>query len=90
MLGKADKAPSSAGGMRKIFSQKICHLTVRDFILGGSKITAVGDCSHETKRYLLFGRKVVTNIDKVLKIRYITLPIKVCIVKAMVFPVVMY
>ena len=63
---------------------------VVDFIFLGSKITVDGDCSHETKRYLLFGRKVVTNIDKVLKIRYITLPIKVCIVKAMVFPVVMY
>ena len=64
--------------------------TVTDFIFLDSKITADSDCSHETKRYLLFGRKVVTNIDKVLKIRYITLPIKVCIVKAMVFPVVMY
>ena len=64
--------------------------TVTDFIFLDSKITADTDCSHETKRYLLFGRKVVTNIDKVLKIRYITLPIKVCIVKAMVFPVVMY
>ena len=64
--------------------------TVTDFIFLDSKITADSDCSHETKRYLLFGRKVMTNIDKVLKIRYITLPIKVCIVKAMVFPVVMY
>ena len=64
--------------------------TVTDFIFLDSKITADGDCSHETKRYLLLGRKVVTNIDRVLKIRYITLPIKLCIVKAMVFPVVMY
>ena len=61
-----------------------------DFILGGSKITADGDCSHEIKRRLLLGRKVMTNIDSILKSRDITLPTKVCLVKAMVFPVVMY
>ena len=61
-----------------------------DFILGGSKITADGDCSHEIKRRLLLGRKVMTNLDSILKSRDITLPTKVCLVKAMVFPVVMY
>ena len=64
--------------------------TVSDFILGGSKITADGDCSHEIKRHLLLGRKVMTNLDSMLKSRDITLPIKVHLVKAMVFPVVMY
>ena len=64
--------------------------TVSDFILGGSKITADGDCSHEIKRRLLFGRKVITNLDSILKSRDITLPTKVHLVKAMVFPVVMY
>ena len=64
--------------------------TVIDFILGGSKITADGDCSHEIKRHLLLGRKAMTNIDSILKSRDITLPTKVCLVKAMVFPVVMY
>ena len=64
--------------------------TVADFILGGSKITIDGDCSHEIKRYLLLGRKVMTNLDKIFKSRDITLPTKVCLVKAMVFPVVMY
>ena len=64
--------------------------TVADFILGGSKITADGDCSHETKRRLLLGRKVMTNTGSILKSRDITLPTKVCLVKAMVFPVVMY
>ena len=64
--------------------------TVRDFILGGSKITADGDCSHEIKRLLLLGRKVMTKLDSILKSREITLPTKVCLVKAMVFPVVMY
>ena len=63
---------------------------VSDFILGGSKITADGDCSHEIKRRLLLGRKVMTNLDSILKSRDITLPTKVCLVKAMVFPVVMY
>ena len=64
--------------------------TVSDFILGGSKITADSDCSHEIKRRLLFGRKVMTNLDSLLKSRDITLPTKVRLVKAMVFPVVMY
>ena len=64
--------------------------TVSDLILGGSKITADGDCSHEIKRCLLLGRKVMTNLDSILKIRDITLPTKVRLVKAMVFPVVMY
>ena len=64
--------------------------TVADFILGGSKITADGDCSHEIKRRLLPGRKVMTNLYSVLKSSDITLPTKVCLVKAMVFPVVMY
>ena len=64
--------------------------TVSDFILGGSKITADGDCSHYIKRLLLLGRKLMTNLDSILKSRDITLPTKVCLVKAMVFPVVMY
>ena len=64
--------------------------TMTDFILGGSKITADGDCSHEIKRCLLLGRKAMTNIDSILKSRDITWPTKVCLVKAMVFPVVMY
>ena len=64
--------------------------TVADFILGGSKITADGDCSHEIKKCLLLGRKVLTKLDSILKSRDITLLSKVCIVKAMVFPVVMY
>ena len=64
--------------------------TMADFILGSSKITADGDCSHEIKRRLLLGRKVMTNLDSLLKSRYITLPTKVHLVKSMVFPVVMY
>ena len=64
--------------------------TVTDFIFGGSKITADGDCSHEIKRYLLLGRKVMINLDSILKSRDNTLPTKVCLVKAMGFPVVMY
>ena len=64
--------------------------TVSDFILGGSKITADGDCSHEIKRLLFLGRKVMTNLDSILKSRDITLPTKVHLVKAMIFPVVMY
>ena len=64
--------------------------TVRDFILGGPKITADGDCSHEIKGCLLLGRKVMTNLDSILKSRDITLPTKVHLVKAMVFPVIMY
>ena len=64
--------------------------TVTDFILGGSKITTDGDCSHEIKRHLLLGRKVMTNLDSIFKSRDITLPTKIHLVKAMVFPVVMY
>ena len=64
--------------------------TVTDFIWGGSRITADGDCSHEIKRRLLLGRKGLTNLDRILKNRDVTLPTKVCLVKAMVFPVVMY
>ena len=64
--------------------------TVTDFIFGGSKITADGDCSYEIKRRLLLGRKAMTNLDSIFKSRNITLPTKVCLVKAMVFPVVMY
>ena len=64
--------------------------TVSDFILGGSKTTADGDCHHEIQRHLLFGRKVMTNLDSILKSRDITLPTKVCLVKAIVFQVVMY
>ena len=64
--------------------------TVSDFIFSGSKITADGDCSHEIKRHLLLGRKVMTNLDSIFEIRDITLPTKVRLVKAMVFPVVMY
>ena len=64
--------------------------TVSDFILGGSKVTADGDCSHEIKRHLLLGRKVMTNLDSIFKSRDITLPTKVRLVKAMVFPVVTY
>ena len=64
--------------------------TVSDFILGGSKITADGDCSHEIKRHFLFGRKVMTNLESIFKRRDTTLPKKVRLVKAMVFPVVMY
>ena len=73
-----------------ITSWQIDGETVPDFILGGSKITADGDCSHETKRRLLLGRKDMTNLDSKLKVRDITLPTKICLVKAMVFPVVMY
>ena len=64
--------------------------TVTDFILGGSKITADGDCNHEIKRRLLLGRNVMTNLDSILKSRDITLPTKVHLVKAIIFPVVMY
>ena len=73
-----------------ITSWQIDGETVTDFILGGSKITADGDCSHEIKRCLLLGRKVMINLDSILKSRDITLPTKVGLVKAMVFPVVMY
>ena len=73
-----------------ITSWEIDGETVSGFILGGSKITADGDCSHEMKRLLLLGRKFMTNLNSILKIRDITLPTKVHLVKAMVFPVVMY
>ena len=73
----------------QIHTHYICVYNT-DFILGGSKITADGDCSHEIKRHLLLGRKVMTNLDRVLKIRDITLPKKVHLVKAMLFPIVMY
>jgi len=73
-----------------ITSWQIDEKTVTDFILGGFKITADGDCSHEIKRHLLLGRKVMTNLDSILKSRDMTLPTKVHLVKAMVFPVVMY
>ena len=73
---------------REIDGEKV--ETVSDFILGGSKITADGDCSHEINRRLLLGRKVRTNLDSIFKIRDITLPTKVHLVKAVVFPVVMY
>ena len=72
-----------------IISWQIDGETVVDFILGGSKITADGDCSHEIKRHLLLGKKVMTNLDSILKSRDITLPTKVRLVKAMVLPVVM-
>ena len=73
-----------------ITSWEIDRETVEDFIFLGSKITADGDCSHEIKRHFLLGRKVMTNLDSIFKSRDITLPRKVCLVKAMVFPVVMY
>ena len=73
-----------------ITSWEIDRETVSDFSFLGSKITADGDCSHEIKRCLLLGRKVMTNLDSILKSRDITLPAKVCLVKALVFPVVMY
>ena len=73
-----------------ITSWEIDGETVSDFTFWGSKITADGDCSHEIKRRLLLGRKVMTNLDSIFKSRDITLPTKVCLVKAMVFPVVMY
>ena len=73
-----------------ITSWEIYGETVSDFILGGSKITADGDCSHEIKRRLLLGRKVMTNLDSILKSRDIILPTKVRLIKAMIFPVVMY
>jgi len=73
-----------------ITSWEIDGETVSDFILGGSKITVDGDCSHEIKRRLLLRRKVMTNLDSIFKSRDITLPTKVCLVKAMVFPLVMY
>ena len=82
------KAKIMASG--PITSWEIDGETVSDFIFGGSKITADGDCSHEITRCLVLGRKVMTNLDSILKSRDITLPAKVCLVKAMVFLVVMY
>ena len=79
-----------ASGDHSIGNRRGNSGTVSDFILGGSKITADDDCSHEIKRCLLLGRKVMTNLDSILKSRDITLPTKVCLVKAMFFPVVMY
>ena len=73
-----------------ITSWEIDRETMTDLILGGSKITADGNCNHEIKRHFLLGRKVMTNLDNMLKSRDITLPTKVCLVKALVFPVVMY
>ena len=73
-----------------ITSWQIDGETVTDFILGGSKIPGDGDCCHEIKRHFLLGRKVMTNLDSIFKSRDITLPTKVCLIKAMVFPVVMY
>ena len=83
-----EKSKIMASGI--ITSWQIDGETVADFILGGSKITADGDCSHEIKGHLLLGSKVMTNLDSILKSRDITLLTKVCLVKAMVFPVVMY
>ena len=80
----------------RLFGRGCCQIdgetmeTVTDFIFLGSKITADGDCSHEIKRYLLLGRKAMTNLDSIFKSRVITLPTRVHLVKAMVFPVVMY
>jgi len=82
------KTKSMASG--PITSWEIDGETVTNFIFQGSKITADGNCSHEIKRHLLLGRKVMTNLDSILKSRDITLPTKVCLLKAMVFPVVMY
>ena len=73
---------------RQIYGETV--ETVADFIFLGSKITADGNCSHEINRHLLLGRKVMTNLDSILKSRDVTLPTKVCLIKAMVFPVVMY
>ena len=73
-----------------ITSREIDGETVSEFIFGGSKVTADGDCRHEIKRHLLLGRKVMTNLDSIFKSRDITLPTKIHLVKAMVFPVVMY
>ena len=83
-----EKTKITASG--PITSWEIDEETVADFILGGSKISADGDCSHEIKRHLLFGRKVMTILDSILKSRDITLPTKGHLIKAMVFPVVMY
>ena len=91
LLIKMKEESEKAGLKLNIQKIKIKTMeTVSDFIFLGSKITADGDCSHEIKRCLLLGRKAMTNLDSILKSRYITLPTKVCLVKAIVFPVVMY
>ena len=87
-IQKTKIMPSGPTTSREIDGETV--ETVSAFILGGSKITADGDCSHEMKRLLLFGRKVMTNLDSILKSRDITLSTKVCLVKAMIFPAVMY
>ena len=87
-IQKTNIMPSAPTTSWQIFGETV--ETVTDFIFLGSKITADCDCSHEIKRHLLFGRKVMTNVDSILKSRDITLPTKVHLVKAMVFPVVMY
>ena len=85
-LGQKTKITASG----PITSWQIDGEAVRDFIFGGSKITAGGDCSHEIERLLLLGRKVMTNLDSILKSKDITLPTKIHLVKAMIFPVVVY
>ena len=87
---KLDSQKTKIMASSPITSWQIDGETVSDFIFGGSKITADGDCSHEIKRCLFLGRKAMTNLDSILKSRDITLPTKVHLVKAMVFPVVMY
>ena len=87
---KTQHSENEDHGIWSIISGEVDGETVSEFILGGSKITADGDCSHEIKRRLLLGRKVMTNQDSIFKSRDITLPTKVPLVKAMVFPVVMY
>ena len=92
-MAKAQHSENKDHGIRSMTSWQIDGETVEtvaDFIFWGSKITADGDCSHEIKRHLLFGKKVMTNLDSILKSRDITLSTKVHLVKAMVFPVVMY
>ena len=90
MAFKAQHSENKDHGIPSITSWHIDGETVTDFNFGGSKITADVDCSHEIKRHLLLGRKVMTNLENILKSRDITLSTKVCLVKAMVFPVVMY
>ena len=89
-MGKGETAETVAEFITSWETDGEAVETVSDFIFGGSKITADGDCSHEIKRRLLLGRKVMINLDSILKSRDITLPTKVCLVKAMVFPVVIY
>ena len=87
---KAQHSETRIMASSPITSWQIDGETVADFIFLGSKITANGDCTHEIKRGLLLGRKVMTNLDRIFKSRDITLPTKVCLVKAMVYPVVIY